>query len=142
MPPCVVWLSGCSSGTTANVVVVTVSPPSVILVVNQSQTFLATVTGATDTSVTWTCTFTTSTTAAGSTTQTVSAAAPCTKAQGVLSNIQTTTVTYTAPATVPNPPPTITITATSNSNKKKTGTATSHFGFRNPRYCNSLLPPR
>ena len=119
-----VWLAGCSSGTTANVVVVSVSPPAVILVVNQSQTFLATVTGATDTSVTWTCTFTTSTTAAGATTPTVSAAAPCTNAQGVLSNNQTTTVTYTAPATVPNPPPTITITATSNSNKKKTGTAT------------------
>ena len=72
------WLSGCSSGTTANVVVVTVSPTPVMLVVNQSQTFLATVTGATDTSVTWTCTFTTSTTAAGSTTPTTSAAAPCT----------------------------------------------------------------
>ena len=53
-----------------------------------------------------------------------SAAAPCTAAQGVLSNSQPTTVTYTAPATVPNPPPTITITATSNANKKKTGTAT------------------
>jgi DNA-binding beta-propeller fold protein YncE len=119
-----VWLAGCSSGSTANVVVVTVGPPSVILVVNQSQTFLANVTGATDTSVTWTCTFTTSTTAAGATTPTVSAAAPCTAAQGVLTNNQTTTVTYTAPATVPNPPPTITITATSNANKKKTGTAT------------------
>jgi DNA-binding beta-propeller fold protein YncE len=118
------WLAGCSSGTTANVVVVSVSPSPITLVVNQSQTFLATVTGATDTSVTWTCTFTTSTTAAGATTPTVSAAAPCTTAQGALSNMQTTTVTYTAPATVPNPPPTITITATSNANKKKTGTAT------------------
>jgi DNA-binding beta-propeller fold protein YncE len=119
-----VWLAGCSSGTTANVVVVTVNPSPVLLVVNQSQTFLATVTGATDTSVTWTCTFTTSTTPTGTTTAVVSAAAPCTTAQGVLSNNQTTTVTYTAPATVPNPPPTITITATSNADKKKTGTAT------------------
>jgi DNA-binding beta-propeller fold protein YncE len=117
-------LAGCSSNTTANVVVVTVSPSPVLLVVNQSQGFLATVTGATDTSVIWTCTFTTSTTAVGATTPTVSAAAPCTAAQGVLSNNQTTTVTYTAPATVPNPPPTITITATSNANKNKTGTAT------------------
>src|SRR6202030_1193521 len=61
---------------------------------------------------------------AGSTTPVVSAASPCTAAQGVLSNIQSTTVTYTAPAAVPNPPPTITVTATSNANKKKTGTAT------------------
>src|ERR1700736_117925 len=119
-----VWLAGCSSGTTANVVVVTVSPQSATLVVNQSTNFFANVTGATDTSVTWTCTFTTSTTPAGSTTPVVSAAAACTSAQGVLSNSQPTTVTYTAPATVPNPPPTITITATSNANKKKTGTAT------------------
>jgi DNA-binding beta-propeller fold protein YncE len=119
-----VWLAGCSSGTTANVVVVTVSPPSDTLVVNQSLTLLATVTGATDISVTWTCTFTTSTTPAGTTTPVVSAAAPCTTAQGVLSNNQTTTVTYSAPATVPNPPPTVTITATSNANTKKTGTAT------------------
>jgi DNA-binding beta-propeller fold protein YncE len=118
------WLAGCSSGTTANVVVVTVSPQSATLVVNQSTNFFANVTGATDTSVTWTCTFTTSTTPAGSTTPVVSAAAACTSTQGVLSNSQPTTVTYTAPATVPNPPPTITITATSNANKKKTGTAT------------------
>ena len=118
-----VWLAGCSSGTTANVVVVTVSPASATLVVNQALTLSALVTGATDVSVTWTCTFTTSTTPTGTTTPVVSAAAPCTTAQGVLSNNQTTTVTYTAPATVPNPPPTVTITATSNANKKKTGTA-------------------
>jgi DNA-binding beta-propeller fold protein YncE len=119
-----VWLAGCSSSTNANVVVVTVSPPSALLVVNQSLTLLATVTGATDTSVVWTCTFTTSTTPTGTTTPVTSAAAPCTTAQGALSNNQTTSVTYTAPATVPNPPPTITITATSNADKKKTGTAT------------------
>lgn len=118
------WLAGCSSSGLGNVVVVTVSPPQATLVVNQALTLSALVTGATDTSVTWTCTFTTSTTPAGSTTPTTSAAAPCTTTQGVLSNIQTTTVTYTAPATVPNPPPTITITATSNSDKKKTSTAT------------------
>lgn len=119
-----VWLAGCSSSTNANVVVVTVSPASATLVVNQALTLSALVTGATDVSVTWTCTFTTSTTPTGTTTPVVSAAAPCTTAQGVLSNNQTTTVTYTAPATVPNPPPTVTITATSNANKNKTGTAT------------------
>jgi DNA-binding beta-propeller fold protein YncE len=119
-----VWLAGCGSGGTANVVVVSVSPPSDMLVVNQSVNFIANVTGATDTSVTWTCTFTTTTTPTGTTTPVTSAAAPCTTAQGVLSNIQTTTVTYTAPATVPNPPPNISIIATSNADKKKTGTAT------------------
>ena len=119
-----VWLAGCSSSNNANVVVVTVSPASAILVVNQSLTLLATVTGATDTSVVWTCTFTTTTTPTNTTTPVTSAAAPCTTAQGVLSNNQTTSVTYTAPATVPNPPPTVTITATSNADKKKTGTAT------------------
>jgi DNA-binding beta-propeller fold protein YncE len=117
------WLAGCSSSNNANVVVVTVSPASATLVVNQALTLSALVTGATDTSVTWTCTFTTSTTTSGSTTPVVSAAAPCTTTQGVLTDIQTTTVTYTAPAKVPNPPPTITITATSNANKQKTGTA-------------------
>jgi hypothetical protein len=105
-------------------VTVIVNPPSALVVVSRSVNFLATVNGATDTSVVWTCTFTTSTTPTGTTTPVVSAAAPCTTAQGVLSNNQTTTVTYTAPATVPNPPPTITITATSNADKKKTGTAT------------------
>jgi DNA-binding beta-propeller fold protein YncE len=119
-----VLLNGCGGSSSAgNVVVVTVSPSGGTLVVNQAVTLTATVTGATDTSVTWSCTFTTSTTPAGSTTPVVSAAAPCTAAQGALSNQQVTTVTFTGPATVPNPPPTITVTATSNQDKKKTGTS-------------------
>jgi DNA-binding beta-propeller fold protein YncE len=116
-------LAGCGSGS-ANVIVVTVTPASLTLVVNQAETFTATVTGATNLNVTWTCTYTTTTTPTGSTTPVTSAAAACTKAQGVLSNIQDTTVTYTAPATVPNPPPTITITAASDQTTSKTGTAT------------------
>jgi DNA-binding beta-propeller fold protein YncE len=116
-----VTLAGCGGGGTANVVVVSVTPASGTLVVNQAVTLTAIVTGATDTSVTWSCTFTTTTTSGATTT--TSAAAPCTAADGVLSNQQSTTVTYTAPATVPNPPPSITITATSNQNKKKTGTS-------------------
>ena len=117
-------LSGCGGGAKGNVVVVTVTPTGGTLVVNQAVTLTATVTGATDTSVTWSCTFTTSTTPAGATTPTVSAAAPCTAAQGSLSNQQPTTVTFTAPATVPNPPPTIMVVATSNADKKKTGMST------------------
>ena len=117
-------LSGCGGGAKGNVIVVTISPAQDILVVNQAVTLTASVTGATDTSVTWTCTFTTSTTPAGSTTPVVSAAAPCTSAEGALSNQQVTTVTYTAPAKVPNPPPTITITGTSNQDKKTKGNGT------------------
>ena len=112
-------LAGCGGGSTANVIVVTVTPGGGTLVVNQAATLTAIVTGATDTSVTWSCTFTTTTTSG--TTTTTSAATPCTAAQGALSNQQATTVTYTAPATVPNPPPTISVTATSNQDKKKTG---------------------
>jgi DNA-binding beta-propeller fold protein YncE len=115
-------LAGCG-GSTANVIVVAVSPSGDTLVVNQALTFTATVTGATNLNVTWSCTFTTTTTPTGSTTPVTSAAAPCTAAQGVLSDVQDTTVTYTAPASVPNPPPTITITAASQQNKNKTGTA-------------------
>src|ERR1700689_4163880 len=90
-------LAGCG-GSAANVIVVGVSPSGDTLVVNQALTFTATVTGATNLNVTWSCTFTTTTTPTGSTTPVTSAAAPCTAAQGVLSDVQDTTVTYTAPA--------------------------------------------
>ena len=115
--------AGCGGGAKGNVVVVSVSPAGGTLVVNQAVTLTALVTGATDVSVVWSCTFTTTTTPTGTTTPVTSAAAPCTAADGVLSNQQDTTVTFTAPATVPNPPPTITVTATSNADKKKTGTS-------------------
>ncbi|MDP9338566.1 MAG: hypothetical protein M3P45_06830 [Acidobacteriota bacterium] len=119
-----VLLAGCGGSSKGNVIVVSVSPSGGTLVVNQSVTLTAIVTGATDTSVTWSCTFTTSTTPSGSTTPVVSAAAPCTSAQGTLSNQQDTTVTFTGPATVPNPPPTISVVATSNEDKKKSGAST------------------
>lgn len=118
-----VSVAGCGGGAKGNVVVVSVSPGGGTLVVNQAVTLTALVTGATDVSVTWSCTFTTTTTPTGTTTPVTSAAAPCTAADGALSNQQDTTVTFTAPATVPNPPPTITVTATSNADKKKTGTS-------------------
>jgi DNA-binding beta-propeller fold protein YncE len=116
-----VLLAGCGGSSKGNVVVVTVTPSGGTLVVNQAVTLTATVTGATDTSVTWSCTFTTTTTPTGTTTPVTSAAAPCTAAQGALSNQQSTTVTFTAPATVPNPPPSVSVVATSNQDKKKTG---------------------
>jgi DNA-binding beta-propeller fold protein YncE len=128
-----VWLDGCGGGS-ANVVTVTLSQPSAALVVTQVLNLSATVTGATNLNVTWTCTFITTTTtiaADNTTTSTPSAAAPCTAQTGILTNIQPTTVTYTAPAKITTPPPTsttivspptITVTATSVENTKQTAT--------------------
>jgi DNA-binding beta-propeller fold protein YncE len=111
-------LSGCGSKNT-NRVTVAVSPATATVVVGQTlQGIFANVQGATDTSVTWTCTFTT--TATGGT---ASTPAPCTDADGTLKNIQKTTVDYVAPATIPSATSTVTvtITATANADKKTTG---------------------
>jgi DNA-binding beta-propeller fold protein YncE len=130
------WVNGCSSST-ANQVVVTVTPASGTLVVTQSVTFTAIVTGASNVSSTFDCTYTTTpnpTTAVPS--PKPSAAASCTSANGdvgVLSNIDNTsttvasTATFTAPKTFPDPTKfpnlLITITATSKSSTSKKGTA-------------------
>jgi DNA-binding beta-propeller fold protein YncE len=128
-----VWLDGCGSSG-ANVVTVTLSQESATLVVSQVLNLTATVAGATNLNVNWTCTFTTTTTTTasnGTTSSTTSTAAPCTAATGVLTNIQPTTVTYTAPAKITTPPPTattvvspptVTITATAQADTKKTDT--------------------
>jgi DNA-binding beta-propeller fold protein YncE len=128
-----VWLDGCGSSS-ANTVTVTLSQTTATLVVTQVLNLTATVNGATNVNVNWTCTFTTTTTTIasnGTTTPTTSAAAPCTAATGVLTNIQPTTVTYTAPTKITTPPPTsttvvspptVTITATSQADTKMTGT--------------------
>ncbi|MGA2427619.1 MAG: hypothetical protein ABSH13_03885 [Candidatus Acidiferrum sp.] len=128
-----VWLDGCGSSG-ANTVTVTMSQESASLVTTQVLNLTATVAGATNVNVNWTCTYTTTTTTTasnGTTSSTTSAAAPCTAATGVLTNIQDTTVTYTAPAKITGPaptattivsPPTITITATAQANTKKTDT--------------------
>lgn len=126
-----IWLSlaalalaaaGCSSGNKSNVVSVAVSPANAVIIVNQSQSFSATVNGATDTSVTWKCTFTTTTTDSTGK-QTTSTPAACTSADGTLSSTTDTTITYTAPALVQNPLHTISLIATANADTKKTGTA-------------------
>src|SRR5262249_22119552 len=97
--------------------------PSAVAIVNQSITFTATVGGATDTTVVWTCTFTTSTTdSTGKVTTSTPAA--CTSADGTLSSTTDTTITYTAPALVQSPPHLVTLTPTANADKKKPGTAT------------------
>ena len=113
-----VSLSGCGSKG-ANVVTVGVScSPSTVLV-SQTATCTSIVNGSTNTMVTWSCTWTTTT--GGTTTQPAS----CTGDTGnIPANSTDTTVVFTAPARVPNPLPTITIKATSQADTKRNGTAT------------------
>jgi len=132
---------GCGSSGTANQVVVSVLPPSDTLVPTQTLTLTANVSGATDVSSTFDCSYTTTpnpTTATPS--PKPSASAECSTqngAVGTLSNIQNTsttaasTATFTAPPVFPDqtklPNVIVTITATSNADKKKTGKATIAF---------------
>ncbi len=129
------WLSACSSGNKANQVLVNVTGQFSVMVPTQSQTITVIVTGATDVSSAFDCSYTTTpnpTTATPS--PKPSASADCSSANGavgVLSNIQNTsttaasTATFTAPQTFPDqtklPNVTVTITATANADKKKTG---------------------
>src|SRR5437879_10756459 len=106
------WVGGCGSSGTANQVVVTVTGAASVMVPTQSQTITATVTGATDVSATFDCTYTTTpnpTTAVPSPTPSAPLACDTAKtasgdpAVGALSNIQNTsttvasTPTFTAP---------------------------------------------
>ncbi len=132
---CLASLSGCGSSTTANVVVVTLSSSvGNTIILGQSATLTATVTGATNTSVNWPtadqpCQYTTTT--VSGTTSTTSKPQQCLSdgTFGTLTNIQTTgTATYTAPSTVPNqttyPGLQLIFTAQSQANTSKTGTVT------------------
>jgi len=111
-------LAGCGSKKT-NTLIVTVLPSSATVVVKQQQSFSASVTGATNTNVTWTLTI---------------SGNSCTPGCGTLDSTTNATITYTAPATVPSslvppagsttPAAPLTLTATSAANSKKTGTAT------------------
>jgi DNA-binding beta-propeller fold protein YncE len=134
------WVNACSKSS-ANQVLVSVSGSFSVMVPTQSQTIVASVTGATDVSATFDCSYTTTpnpTTATPS--PKPSASAECTSANGavgVLSNIQNTsttiasTATFTAPAVFPDqvklPNVIVTITATANADKKKTGTFSFTF---------------
>ena len=132
------WASACGGGNKANQVVVTVSPAGGTLVVTQSVTLTAIVTGATDVSSTFDCSFTTTPNATtADPNPKASAPAACTTANGavgVLGNIQNTsttvnsTATYTAPAVFPDPVKFINlqviITATAKADTKKTGKST------------------
>jgi hypothetical protein len=130
---CVFLSAGCGGGSTANVVSVSISPPSDQLILGQSVTLTATVTGATNTSVTWSpLQYTTTSTTNGKTTTSKPIAAPGDGSFGVLSNQQATgTATYTAPDPakfqVPDstkfPGLQIVITATSVQDTKKSATS-------------------
>src|SRR5467141_1801582 len=131
------WGSACSKSK-ANQVLVTVSPAGGTLVVTQSVTLTAVVTGATDVSATFDCSFTTTPNATtADPNPKASAPAACTTANGavgVLGDIQNTsttansTATYTAPAVFPDPVKFINlqviITATAKADTKKTGKST------------------
>jgi DNA-binding beta-propeller fold protein YncE len=139
-----VGFSGCGGGSsTANQVNVTVTGSTSVLVPKQTETLTANVTGATDVSATFACTFTTTPTPTTATPNpTPSAAKPCDDATvkgavGALSNITNTsttalsTATFTAPDVFPDqvalPNVIVTITATSHANTKKTGTFAIQF---------------
>jgi hypothetical protein len=123
---CLAWLSGCGSGSSANVVSVSVSPASTTVIVSQALTLTASVSGATNTNVTWMCQYTTTT--VSGTTSTTSALQACNSDTGnIPANSTNATVTFTAPSAVPDPTKypllLITITATSAQDTKKTGKA-------------------
>ncbi len=138
---CLASLSGCGSSTTANVVVVTLtSSVGNVIILGQSTTITATVTGATNTNVNWPtadqpCQYTTTTTDSSGK-STTSTAKQCPNippdkdgSLGSLTNTQDTgTATYTAPSTVPNqttyPGLKLIFTAQSQADTKKTGTLT------------------
>ena len=129
---CVFLSGGCGSKAAGNVVAVTVTP-STSLILGQSVNLTATVTGATNTNVTWDkLKYTKTTTTNGKTTTSDPIEAPSDGSFGVLSNQQTTgTATYTAPDPakfqVPSqtdfPGLQIVITATSVQDTKKSGKA-------------------
>lgn len=141
----VLTLSGCGGGSSVgNVVAVSVfqkGTPSAPLtvIVTQSLTLTATVTGSTNTNVTWSCTYATSTfDSTGK--QTTGTAQACSADSGnIPANSTNTTVIFTAPQKIPDPTKItgtncsgaqtqtcileVTITATSVADTKKTDTS-------------------
>ena len=126
-------LAGCGGGSGANVISVSVMfsvGPSLIL--GQSTTLTATVSGTTNTDANWVgCTYTTTTTdSSGTGTTSKPVACPSDGSLGTLSNETTTgtpTATYTAPSVLPDPTKfpglTIIITASAAADTNKTGFA-------------------
>src|SRR5216683_3825679 len=122
--------AGCGSKSAVNTVTVTVtSSVGTSIIVGQSTTLNASVTGGTtsNTSVNWQpCQFTTTTVSGTTPTPSTPAACPTDGTLGTLSNQETTgTATYTAPGAIPDqtkfPGLQIVITAQSQQDTKKTG---------------------
>ena len=127
---CFFWLSGCGSKSTNTIVVTVSSSAGTTLLVGQSTTLTATVTGATNTNVNWQpCQFSTTTVSGTTTTTSTPATCPADGSMGALSNeVATGTATYTAPSKVPDqtkfPGLQIIITAQSQQSTSKTGKVT------------------
>jgi DNA-binding beta-propeller fold protein YncE len=125
------WLGGCGSSSSANVITVSVSSSAgSTLILGQSTTLTATVSGATDTTVNWQpCQFTTTTVTGTTPTTTAAAACPTDGTLGALSNQESTgTATFTAPSKIPDqtkyPGLQIVLTAQSHASTKITGMVT------------------
>lgn len=132
-------IAGCGGSSNTNVVTISVNPPTATVIVSQSLSLTASVSGATNQNVSsWTCQYRTTTTdsTGKSTTGTLNA---CTADTGTIPASSTnTTVIYTAPNKVPDNTKlpgnncvasqtctlAIVITATAAADTKRTGTAT------------------
>jgi DNA-binding beta-propeller fold protein YncE len=132
---CLLSLNGCGSSSTANVVTVSLtSSVGNIIILGQSTTLTATVSGSTNLSVNWPaadqpCQYTTTTVSGTTSTTSKPVQCPSDGTFGTLTNIQTTgTATYTAPNTIPDqtkfPSLQLIFTAQSQANTSKTGTLT------------------
>jgi len=103
-------LSGCGGGKgVGNVVTLSISPKGtttapLTVIVTQSLTFTATVNGSTNTNVTWSCTYATSTfdSTGKQTTGTATKCDPKTSGS-IPDNSTNNTVIFTAPQTIPDP---------------------------------------
>jgi len=108
LAPCLL-LSGCGRGTNAAIVtsvLLNSSVPGGVLILGQSTTLTASVTGQTNMNVTWVgCTYTTTTTnSSGTPTTSAPVKCPADNSFGTLSNTQPTgTATFTAPSVLPDP---------------------------------------
>jgi len=132
-----VLLGGCSSSS-VNVITVSVTPPGAQdVIAGQVQTFTATVSGSTTTTVAnWPCTYSYQPLPTATNQNPAAVTGNCTSGATLNGGsigtwVITTTngsnvLTYTAPtlADFPSPPPTLTFTAEADANNKKTATAT------------------
>src|ERR1700730_17817226 len=125
------WFAGCGSSSGANVVTVTVnSSVGTSIILGQSTTLAAPVSGATNLNVNWQpCQFTTTTVSGTTPTTSTAANCPSDGTLGTLSNqLATGTATYTAPSKVPDqtkyPGLQIILSAQSQQDTKKIGKLT------------------